>query len=149
MEIREFRERVSPGKKVLTEGKELTVLEVIKYRFDDGGFYFKCYLSDNYLIAEDEEMNVYILVKPVDVGLLARDMNDVEFDNKKFKFLYFAHAIAEEVWGKGRAEKNSGEKFWDYMAEDGSYLSLGIADGSNEKVDFYGKTLLPEKVSIK
>ncbi|MFH1767387.1 MAG: DUF4178 domain-containing protein [Patescibacteria group bacterium] len=149
MEIEKFRKTIKPGSKLIVEDKEFTVLEVIKYRFDDGGFYIKCSLSDDYVIAEDKEMNVYIIVKPVNANFTEPFPKKLKFDNKDFKFLYFAHTIAEEVWGEGRAKQGSGERFWDYMADDGSYLSLGISDESNEKVDFYGKTLIPGEVNLK
>ncbi|MFH1855062.1 MAG: hypothetical protein ABH810_01495 [bacterium] len=149
MEIEKFRKTIKPGLKLVVEDKELTVLEVIKYRFDDGGFYIKCSLSDDYVIAEDKEMNVYIIVNPVNANFTEPFSEKIKFDNKDFKFLYFAHTVAEEVWGEGRVKKGSGERFWDYMAEDGSYLSLGISDLSNKKVDFYGKTIASECVNIK
>ena len=100
------------------------------------------------MIAEDEEMGVYILVKTVDMSLTEPFPKLIKHDGKTFKFLYFAHAIAEEVWGNDSV-RGTGEKFWDYMSDDGSYLSLGISDESNEKVDFYGKTVDKKNVSIK
>ena len=149
MEIKEFRQRVKPGKKLLIDSKELDVLEVVKYAFDDGGYYIKCYLSDGYVIAEDSEMDVYILVRQIHPDFQEPFKKIIEYDEKRFKFLYFAHTTAEEVWGKGRAKKGSGEKFWDYMAEDGSYLSLGISDASNERLDFYGRTFKPSDLEMK
>lgn len=149
MEIKEFRKDIKPGKILLIDSKKLKVLEVVKYAFDEGGYYIKCYLSDGYVIAEDSEMNIYILVKQVHPDFKEPFPRKIRYDGKDFKFLYFAHTIAEQVWGKGRAEKGSGERFWDYMAEDRSYLSLGISDGTNTRLDFYGRTYKPDELQMK
>jgi len=73
---------------------------------------------------------------------------ELEFDAKKFKFLYTAHAIAEEVEGEEIFKKGDGETFWDYKSEDNSYLSLGIEDKTGERMDFYGKIISPEFVQL-
>jgi len=38
MEIIEFRKKVKPGKDIVIEGRKLKVLQVVKFRLDDGSF---------------------------------------------------------------------------------------------------------------
>ena len=73
---------------------------------------------------------------------------NVDFDGKKFKFLYTAHATAEEIQGEEIFKKGDSEKFWDYKAEDNSYLSLGINDKAGERMDFYGRIVRNDSVWI-
>jgi hypothetical protein len=149
MEIKEFREKVRPGRELIVEGQSFKVNQVIKFRLDDGSFYFKCYLSDDKVIAEDSEMNVYIFVKPVETDFAKPMPKQLSYDDKSFEFLYEAHAVAEEVYGVGDFKQGESETFWDYKAQDDSYLSLGINDKDQAKADFYGKTIATEFVEVK
>ena len=106
---------------------------------DDGSFYIKCFLSDNYVFADDLENNMFLLVKEVKTLFVQPFAKELEFDAKEFKFLFSAHAVAEEVMGKEILKKGYAERFWDYKSEDDSYLSLGIEDDSGKRLDFYGK----------
>jgi len=54
-------------------------------------------------------MNVYIFVRPVKTEFSEPMPNKLNFDDKEFKFLYEAHAVAEKVWGK--TEKLESKKF--------------------------------------
>lgn len=149
MEITHFRSVVKPGTKLLIEQKELIVREVIKFVFDDQSFYYKCFLSDDLVFADDEEANVYLLVKEVKTHIKTPFPKQLKYDEKEFKFLYTAHAVAQEVWGEAIIQKGMAESFWDYLGDDGSYLSLGIKDLTNEKLDFYGKVVNLKDVGIK
>lgn len=73
---------------------------------------------------------------------------ELDFDMKKFKFLYSAHALAEETAGEEICRKGYGESFWDFKSEDGSYLSLGTEDKSGKRTDFYGRIIEIKSVEI-
>ncbi len=148
MTIQEFREKIKPFDKLSVEGRVFNVEEIIRFRFDDGNFYTKCILSDGYVFADDLENNMFMLVKDVKTLFVQPFTEELDFDGKKFKFLFSAHAIAEMVEGKKIWKKGYAETFWDYKAEDGSYLSLGVDDNSKERLDFYGKIINPELVQM-
>jgi hypothetical protein len=148
MKVIEFRSKIKPNIKLLVDGKKFTVKEVVKFRFDDGSFYIKCFLSDNYVFADDLNENMFILVKEIKTSLQQPFPKELDFDDKKFKFLYTAHAIAEEIQGEEIFKKGDSERFWDYKTEDNSYLSLGINDNTKEKLDFYGKVVANDAVKL-
>ncbi|MCX6720393.1 MAG: DUF4178 domain-containing protein [Candidatus Staskawiczbacteria bacterium] len=148
MTVQEFREKIKPLIKLSIEGKDFLVKEVVKFRFDDGSFYIKCWISDDYVFADDLNENNFLLVKEVKTPFVAPFAQELEFDNKKFSFLYSAHAIAEEIQGEEIFKKGEGERFWDYRAEDNSYLSLGTEDKTGERADFYGKIIDVNLVEI-
>lgn len=148
MDVLEFRSVVKPGLKLVLDGKELIVKEVIKFRFDDGSFYIKCFLSEDYVFADDLNENIFLLVKEIQTPFKEPFPQELDFNGKKFNFLYTAHAVAEETQGEEIFKKGDSERFWDYSAEDGSYLSLGINDNTGEKLDFYGKIIKPDEVKM-
>ena len=139
MTVKEFREKIKPFSKLSIEGKEFLVKEVVKFKLDDGSYYIKCWLSEDYVFADDLNENTFLLVKEIKTLFVQPFDDELEFDNNKFKYLYSAHAVAQEIQGEEVFKKGDGEKFWDYKAEDNSYLSLGIKDKTSEKMDFYGK----------
>lgn len=149
MDVTEFRSKIKANIRLVIENKEYLVKEVIKFRFDDGSFYIKCFLSDNYVFADDLDENVFLLVKEVKTSFQEPFPKKLDFEGKKFKFLFTAHAIAEEVEGEEIFKKGDSERFSDYKAEDGSYLSLGIIDKTKERLDFYGKIIKKDDVDIK
>ena len=53
MDVIEFRSKIKPNIKLIIENKEYLVKEVVKFRFDDGSFYIKCFLNDNHVFADD------------------------------------------------------------------------------------------------
>lgn len=152
MTVKEFRAKVKPFCKLSVEGKDFLIKEVVKFRFDDGNFYIKCFLGDNYVFADDLNENMFVLVKEVKTLFVQPFAKELEFDAKKFNFLYTAHAVAEETIGEEAFKKGYGETFWDYKSEDNSYLSLGLKDeGENEhaeRVDFYGRIIDNKSVEI-
>ena len=148
MQVVEFRSKIKPNLKLTVEDKEFIVKEVVKFRFDDGSFYIKCFLSDDHVFADDLNENIFLLVKEVKTPFLQPFPQEVDFQGKKFKFLYTAHAVAEDVQGEEIFKKGDSERFWDYKAEDNSYLSLGIKDKTNEKLDFYGKIIENNSVKL-
>jgi len=149
MDVVEFRSKIKPNIKLVIENKEYIVKEVVKFRFDDGSFYIKCFLSNNYVFADDLDENVFLLVKEVKTSFKEPFPKELDFQGKKFKFLYTAHAVAEEIQGEEIFKKGDSERFWDYKAEDNSYLSLGIEDKTKERLDFYGKIIANDDVSLK
>lgn len=149
MEITDFRSKIKPGARVLADGKELAVKEVVKFRLDDGSFYIKCFLSDGYVLADDLQENIFLLVKELETPFHQPFPKKLEFRGKEFEFLYDAHAVAEEIEGEEIFKKGDREKFWDYKAKDGSYLSLGEHDETKERMDFYGKILKTGEVELK
>ncbi len=148
MQVAEFRSKIKPNLKLTVEDKEFTVREVVKFRFDDGSFYIKCFLSDDYVFADDLNENIFLLVKETKTQFLQPFPQELDFQEKKFKFLYTAHAVAEDIQGEEIFKKGDSERFWDYKAEDDSYLSLGINDKTNEKLDFYGKIIKNDSVKL-
>lgn len=149
MQVTEFRSKIKPNIRFSVEGRDFTVREVVKFRFDDGGFYIKCFLSDDYVFADDLKENMFLLVKETKTQIQQPFPLELDFNGKKFKFLYTAHAVAEEIQGEEIFKKGDSEKFWDYKVEDGSYLSLGINDKTNERLDFYGKIIANNTVEWK
>ncbi len=149
MNIQEFRSKIKPGIKLFVKGTPYNVLEVVKFRFDDGNFYIKCFLSNNFVFADDEESNSYLLVKEIKTSFREPFENKLIFKNKKFHFLYSAHATAEEIKGREIFKKGDSESFWDYKAHDGSYLSLGIIDSTKQRLDFYGEIIDSSDLDIK
>lgn len=148
MTVEEFRAKVKPFLKLSVEGKEFLIKEVVKFRFDDGTFYIKCWLSDDYVFADDANENMFVFVKEVKTPFNLPFKKELEFDGKKFRFLYYAHAVAEEVAGEEMFKKGDSEKFWDYKAGDNSYLSLGVNAQTGERADFYGKILANNLVEL-
>ncbi len=86
-------------------------------------------------------MYMFLLVKEAKTPFQQPFPAKLDLDGKKFRFLYTAHAIAEEIQGEEIFKKGDSESFWDYKAEDNSYLSLGIKDKTGERLDFYGKII--------
>jgi len=148
MDVTKFRSKIKPNIKLVIENKEYIVKEVVKFRFDDGSFYIKCFLSNNYVFADDLDENMFLLVKEVKTSFQEPFPKELDFQGKKFKFLYTAHAVAEETQGEEIFKKGDSERFWDYKAGDKSYLSLGIVDKTKERLDFYGKIIANSKVSL-
>ena len=134
--------------KLSVEGKDFLIKEVVRFRFDDGSFYIKCWLSDDYVFADDLNENMFLLVKEIKTLFVQPFAKELEFDTKKFQFLYSAHAVAEEIEGEEVFKKGDGERFWDYKSEDNNYLSLGIKDEANTRSDFYGRIIDTSLVEI-
>lgn len=148
MNVTEFRSKIKPNIKLVIENKEYIVKEVIKFRIDDGSFYIKCFLSDNYVFADDLDENMFLLVKEIKTSFQEPFPQELSFEGKKFKFLYTAHAVAEKIKGEEIFKKGDGERFCDYKTEDNSYLSLGIMDKTKKRLDFYGKIIANDDVSF-
>jgi len=148
MEVSEFRNKIKPNIKLSVDGKDFIVKEVVKFIFDDGSFYIKCFLSDDYVFADDDKENLFLLVKEVETPFTQPFPQELEFNNKKFTFLYTAHAVATEIQGEEIFKQNDGESFWDYKADDNSYLSLGIKDKTNQPLNFYGKIVNNDSVKF-
>lgn len=141
MKVQEFRKRIKPNLKIIVGDQIFLVKSVVKFRFDDGNFYIKCFLNNKYVLADDDNENIFVLVKEVKTKIKDPFKKSIIYDQKKFHFSYKAHAVAEEVLGEEIFKKGESESFWDYQAADGSYLSLGITDKTNGRMDFYGKKI--------
>jgi len=148
MDVKEFRAKIKPDTNIIVGGQKYLVKEVVKFRFDDGNFYIKCFLNDGYVFADDLNENSYILVQEIKTGFHPPFPNRIDFDGKAFQFLYDAHAVAEEVQGEEIFKKGDSEKFWDYKADDGSYLSLGINDTTGKRADDYGRIVMPLEIGV-
>ena len=105
-------------------------------------------MGDDYVFADDLNENTFLLVKETKTVFQQPFPRELDFDGKRFQFLYTAHAIAEEIQGEEIFKKGDSERFWDYKAEDNSYLSLGINDNTKEKLDFYGKIIANNTVKL-
>jgi hypothetical protein len=148
MNVKEFRSRIKPGINLSIEDREYVVEEVIKFRFDDGNFYIKCFLSGGYIFADDSEENLFILVKEVKTPFRRPFPDKLVFEGKKYRFSYTAHAVAEEIYGEEIFKKGESERFWDYKAADKSYLSLGIDDETSKRFDLCGKIVANDEVGL-
>ena len=148
MNVSEFRLKIEPNIILSIDDKDFIVKKVVKFRFDNNDFYIKCFLNDDYVFADDLDQNTFILAKEVKTPF--KDYpQEINFENKKFKFLYTAHATAEEIQGEEIFKKGDSESFWDYKAEDNFYLSLGVVDSTKERLDFYGKILDNDSITLK
>lgn len=148
MEVQKFRSKIKSDMKLSIDGKDFYVKNVTKFRFDNGSFYIKCFLNNNYVFADDLNENIFLLVKEVKTDFLQPFPEKLNFDGREFKFLYTAHAVAEEIQGEEIFKKGDSETFWDFKAENGSYLSLGISDQNGKRSDFYGKIVANDKVKL-
>ncbi|HOX30629.1 MAG TPA: DUF4178 domain-containing protein [Candidatus Paceibacterota bacterium] len=149
MDVLEFRSKIKPNAVISIGGRDYTVKEVVKFRFDDGNYYIKCFLEGGFVFADDLSENTFILVKGIKTPFKRPFPENLEFDGKNFKFLFSAHAVAEEIQGDEVFKKGESERFWDYAADDGSYLSLGINDQSGERSDDWGRIVNNGDVAIK
>jgi hypothetical protein len=149
MDVAEFQSKIRPGIKLSIANSEYLVKEVVKFRFDDGSFYIKCFLNDGYVLADDLNENSFILVREVKTEFQLPFPKRINFDGKDFEFIYNAHAIAEEIGGEEIFKKGDAERFWDFKADDGSYLSLGINDQTNRRADDYGKIISVDEIEFK
>ena len=134
---------------IIVGENEFIVKQVIKFRFDDGSYYTKCFLNDGYVFADDLTSNTYLLVREEKTKFVIPFPKEIIFKKKKFVFLFTAHAIAEETQGEEIFKKGDSERFWDYKSSDSDYLSLGIIDETKKRLDFYGKIIEPNKVRLK
>jgi len=149
MNVSEFENKININSIILIKGQEYKIREIIKFRVDDGSSYLKCYLENDFILAADSSANNYFLMKPVSQNFPFPYADELVFDNKKFKFLFEAHAVAEEIFGEDTFFKvGEGEKFWDYSGPDGYYFSLGINDVDGHKADHYGIIIKPEELKI-
>jgi hypothetical protein len=148
MEVLEFRSKIKPGINLSIGGIKYFVKEVVKFRFDDGSFYIKCFLNDSYVFADDLNENSYILVREVKTEFQLPFPKKINYAGKEFEFLYEAHAVAEEIDGEDIFKRGEAERFWDFKASDGSYLSLGAADKTGERTDDYGKIVAKDEVDF-
>jgi hypothetical protein len=139
MNVTEFRSKIKVGAKLSIDRENFYVKEVVKFRFDNGSYYIKCFLDKDFVLADDLNENMFVLVQETTTEFHQPFPTDLDFNSKKFRFLYQAHAIAEETQGEEIFKKGDSERFWDYKSDDESYLSLGINDKTNQKQDFFGK----------
>ena len=146
MKVTEFRSKIHSGQKMSLAGREFIAKEVVRFRFDDGSIYVKCFLGDGYALADDSNENIFILVKEVDADISEPFPKAFRFDGKEFAFSYSAHATAYEIEGEEIFKKGHSELFSDYKADDGSYLSLGVVEETGKRMDLYGKILTEKDV---
>ena len=149
MDVLEFRSKIRPNAAISIGGRGYTVKEVVKFRFDDGNYYIKCFLEGGFVFADDLNENTFVLVKEIKTSFKQPFLENLEFGGKKLNFLFSAHAVAEEIQGIEVFKKGDSETFWDYAADDGSYLSLGISDQSGERSDYWGKIVNNGDIAIK
>jgi hypothetical protein len=141
MDVVDFRVKIKSGIDIFVEGKKFTVREVVRFRFDDGSFYTKCFLSGGFVLADDLDKNAFALVKEEATAFLQPFPLAIEFKGKKFNFVFTARATAQDTQGEDIFKKGDSEVFWDYLSKDGDCLSLGINEKSNERSDMYGKII--------
>jgi len=153
MKTQEFVGRVKSGMRVGVGEKVFEAKQKIKWRMlRSGGCYHKYVLvdregNDGYRLAEDPESERFILVKVFEseIDELA---SEVEVEGRGFSFSYSEFCVAEEVWGEEIYRKGAMEIWWDYEAEDGSYLSLGNSLPGGEREDLIGRWVEPEEVQL-
>jgi leucyl-tRNA synthetase len=145
--VKDFRDNILIDSKLNIKGREIGIKEIVKFRFDDGSYYMKLFLENGYVLADDEKDNSFVFVKEVKNNLKIEEKN-LKFKGKKYKFLFKAHAVAEETLGEEIFKKGESESFCDYSSGDDSYLSLGIIDKTNERLDFEGEIIKPNDIEI-
>lgn len=149
MRIEEFREEVNLESRVSIDDREFEILEIVRFKLDNGSVYTKLFLEDGYVLADDAEQDVYILVEEMKTHFKEPFSEVLDFDSKKFTFQYNASAVAVEVEGEEIFAEGDSERFWDYESRDGSYLSLGVVDKSGERMDFYGRIIQEDELILK
>ncbi len=148
MNVKDFRKVIKANVVLMIEGKKYQIEELVKFRVDDGTYYFKCYLKNGYVFAEDSENNIYQLLKHIKTSISQPFPKKLRFQNKDFTFLYDANATAEEVSSEKHFGKKQSEHFWDYKDDEENYLSLGINDWNGKRADCIGKIIKPEEVDL-
>lgn len=148
MNVAKFREQININSKVTVEGREYKIKQLVKFRLLDGDWYMKLFFTDGNVLADDLDENIFILVKEIETDFELPFSEKLVYQSKEFKFSYDARAVAEEVFGEGVFKVGDSEKFWDYEAEDGSYLSLGIDDKTGKRMDLVGKIIKPVDVTV-
>ncbi len=148
MNIKKFRQKIWQADNIVINGKKYPLEGIIRFDFSDGNFYVKCFLGGGYVFADDESGDSFLLVKEVKTPFIPPFPERLEFEGKELKFIFEAHAVAREVKGKEIFKIGDAEKFWDYKAADGSYLSLGINDQTGQRLDFYGSIVETSRVGL-
>lgn len=113
MTVNEFRLKIKPGIKLTVGSNEFVVREVVKFRFDGGSFYMKCFLDSGYVLADDSNENVFLLVREVKTSFKLPFPENIEHKGNAFKYSYTAHVKAEEIWGEEIFKKDESERFWE------------------------------------
>ena len=148
MNVAEFRKRININSKVVVEEKEYKIKQLVKFRLADGDWYMKLFFTDGNVLADDLDENIFILVKEIETDFKLPFSKKLIYQDKEFKFSYDAQAVVEEVSGEGVFKMGDSEKFWDYEAEDGSYLSLGMDDKTSKRMDLVGKIIRVTDVAV-
>lgn len=148
MDVKKFRELIWHAKKVVIGANSHQLKQIVRFEFDDGSFYIKCFLKDGYVFADDESTDSFLLVKEVKTPFVEPFPENIEFEGKKFDFLFNAHAVARKIKGEEVFKIGDGEKFWDYKSAKGNYLSLGINDATGQRLDFYGSIVGASQVGL-
>lgn len=148
MNIKNFRQKIWQADNILIDGKMYPLKETVRFDFPDGNFYIKCFLGGDYVLADDEAGDYYLLVKKVETPFSPPFPEKLEFKGRELKFIFEARAVAREIKGEEIFRIGDAEKFWDYKAADGSYLSLGINDATGQRLDFYGRIIEKYQVEL-
>ena len=148
MDVKKFREKVKFDSKIIIAGQEYEIEQLIKFRLDDGSFYIKLFFTNGYVLADDLDENMFILVKEIDTDFEQPFPEELVYNGKKFHFTYEAEAVAEEVEGAGKFQVGDQEKFWDYETEEGDYLSLGLDKKTGRRMDLTGKIINNDDLEV-
>lgn len=148
MQIENFREEVNLENRVLIDEREFEIMEIVRFQLNDGSVYTKLFLDDGYVLADDEEQDVFILVEHTKTEIEEPFSEVVEFDSKRYTFQYSASAVAIETEGDEIFPAGAKETFWDYEARDGSYLSLGIIEETGKRMDLCGRIVQKDEVEL-
>ena len=148
MHVKEFREKIKLSSKVIVEGKKFKIKQLVKFRLNTGDYYTKLFFTNGYVLADDLDEDMFILVKEIDTDFTRPFPKNIAYNNRNFEFSYEAEAITEEVTGEGQFKVGDEEKFWDYETEEGDYLSLGIDIKTEKRMDLIGKIVNAEKVKV-
>jgi hypothetical protein len=88
MNVKDFRKKIKPDSIIVIDGKEYKIETLIKFRFDDGSYYIKCYFSNGMVFAEDETENNYVFVEPVETEFGEPFPEKLNFQKKDYNFIY-------------------------------------------------------------
>jgi len=133
-------------------GTKFEVVQRIKWKMLlSNSSYIKFVLKSpkgDFRLAYDDEAEKWIFGKVVETGIKMPFGKEVIWKGKRFKFYAKEVCIAEEVQGSGKFRVGSMEAWWDFTAEDGSYISLGYDIETLEREDIVGRWVEVNEVEV-
>ena len=85
--VTEFREKISLDCSIFIKEKKYKIKQIVKFQLANNDFYYKLFLSENCVLADDLENNYFIFVREIrdDLKIVERP---IIYKNQKFDWLY-------------------------------------------------------------